>query len=62
MPNMGFYHSKRFRNGPSDIGVKQSTCTAAVYSELGRYLHVLYINRHVILVKYWFKLKNAKII
>ena len=39
------------------LGVKQSTCTAAVYGELGRY--PLYINRHVMLVKYWFKLLNS---
>ena len=37
--------------------MKQSTCTAAVYGELGRY--PLY-NRHVMLVKYWFKLLNSE--
>ena len=40
------------------LEVKQSTCTAAVYGELGRY--PLYINRHVMLVKYWFKLLNSE--
>ena len=40
------------------LGVKQSTCTAAVYGELGRY--PLYINRYVQIIKYWFKLQDSK--
>lgn len=42
----------------SILGVKQSSCTAAVYGELGRY--PLYINRYVQIIKYWFKAKDSK--
>ena len=35
------------------LGVRQSTCNAAVYGELGRY--PLYINRYLRIIKYWFK-------
>jgi exonuclease III len=36
------------------LGVRQSSCNAAVYGELGRY--PLYINRYVQIIKYWLKL------
>jgi len=35
----------------SVLGVKQSTCTAAVYSELGRY--PIYIQQYVQIIKFW---------
>jgi hypothetical protein len=35
----------------SILGVKQSTCTAAVYSEIGRY--PLFIKRYEQIIKYW---------
>ena len=45
----------------SVLGVRQSTCNAAVYGELGRY--PLYINRYVRIVKYFFNLiRNENII
>ena len=38
----------------SVLGVKTSTCNAAIYGELGRL--PLYINRYVSIIKYWLKL------
>ena len=40
------------------LGVKQSTCNAAVYGELGRY--PVFINRHIMIIKYWIKLLQTK--
>ena len=40
------------------LGVKQSTCNAAVYGELGRYR--LYINRYVLMIKYFFKVIKSE--
>lgn len=43
------------------LGVRQSTCNAAVYGELGRY--PLYINRYTCIDKYWLRLcRNDNII
>jgi len=39
------------------LTVKQNTCNAAVYGELGRY--PLYINRFIRIVKYWLKISNS---
>ena len=41
----------------SILGVKQTTCNVAVYGELGRY--PLYINRYVIIIKYWLNLIHS---
>ena len=40
------------------LNVRQSTCNAVVYAELGRY--PLFINRYVQILKYWFKLKSTE--
>ena len=63
MSNMGFTKAKDLEKVHLKfcklvLGVKQSTCTTAVYAELERYQ--FYLNRHVMLVKYWFKLLNSE--
>ncbi len=40
------------------LGVKLSTSNVGVYGELCRY--PLYINRHIRMIKYWFKLVNTQ--
>ena len=59
---MGFSKSKdierlHLKFCKSILGVKQSTCNAAVYSELGRY--PLFITRYVQIIKYWLKILNS---
>ena len=39
------------------LGVKNRTCNAAVYGELGRY--PIYISRYVQIIKYWLKLMDT---
>jgi hypothetical protein len=40
------------------LKVKQNTCSAGVYGELGRY--PLYIQRYVRIIKYWFNVLNTE--
>lgn len=39
------------------LGVKHSTCTAAVYSELGRY--PLYVQRYVQIIRFWLHILHS---